>query len=321
MHLAHAFRRIHNNDLELIQQNIPVEVEKRSVKPISFHWNGRMYEILSCLGPFQGELSDHELSFLITTATNEVFLLRETPSQHLKDRKIRHSQWILAFRVLGDEELTSGDGHDPGVLGNAQLKRVSDYHGHVCPDLVVGCKAVNVGLSALRQHENTQDELSIIAQNDTSAVDAIQCLTGCTLGNQRLIIHDHGKHNYTFISRQTHRAAEVRLRNIQYPEHESFCALEKSLENQRGTVHQIARLRVMLDDWIKWLLSLEDEAVFQYRISCRIPPGTESSSRYTSCPVCGDPVLESKTVHHHGQNLCLPCAHWSHYTPREVTWQ
>jgi len=320
MHLDHAFRRILNNNVELIQRCVQVEVETGSGQPTSFHWNGRSNEIVSSLGPFQGDLSDNDTSFLVTTATNEVFLLYATPSQNAGYRESQHSQWILALRILRDNELMGMDREPPGILGNEQLKRVSDYHGHICPDLVVGCKAVNVGLNSFRQHEKPENGLSIIVQNATSAVDAIQCLTGCTLGNQRLIIQDYGKHNYTFISHTTNRATEVRLRNISYPDQENFHELEKTLKTQKGTVHQIAKLRIMLDDWIKWLLSLADETVFHSSESCRLPPSPETFCHYSTCPLCGEPVLDSRTVDFQDQSVCLPCAHWNHQIQKNVTW-
>jgi formylmethanofuran dehydrogenase subunit E len=40
---------------------------------------------------------------------------------------------------------------------------------------------------------------AIIAENSTSALDAIQIMLGATLGNQRLKVMDLGKHNYTVI--------------------------------------------------------------------------------------------------------------------------
>ena len=44
-------------------------------------------------------------------------------------------------------------------------------------------------------------KISIIAENSTSALDAIQIILGLTIGNQRLQIMDFGKHNYTIIGK------------------------------------------------------------------------------------------------------------------------
>lgn len=318
MHLGRVFRRILNNDLEVIQRGIEVEVEMGSEKPASFHWN-RDHEIVSALGPFQGDLSDHDASYLVTTAGNEVFLLYATPSRDGNNEEARHTQWIVESRVLRDDELMGWDGEDPGLLGNEHLKRVSDYHGHICPDLVIGCKAVNLGLNLLGKHDDLQKGLSVVAQNTTSAVDAIQCLTGCTLGNQRLVVRDHGKHTYTFISHQNSRAVEMRLKDISYPDQEIFLALEQTLQKQRGTLYQIARMQVMLDEWIEWLLSMEEEDIFRAREACQIPPHPESFSKYVSCPLCHDPVLASRTVELHGHSVCLSCAQWND-TPQDVIW-
>ncbi|PIU23820.1 MAG: formylmethanofuran dehydrogenase, partial [Chloroflexi bacterium CG08_land_8_20_14_0_20_45_12] len=76
------------------------------------------------------------------------------------------------------------------MLVNMQLKRVIDFHGHLCPDLVIGCKAYELAMKTLCHRENLDGGLIVIAENTTNAIDAIQCLSGCTLGNQRLKIHD-----------------------------------------------------------------------------------------------------------------------------------
>ena len=42
-----------------------------------------------------------------------------------------------------------------------------------------------------------------IVENDSCSVDAIQVVTGCTMGKGNLIFKDYGKHVYTFINRDS----------------------------------------------------------------------------------------------------------------------
>jgi len=162
--------------------------------------------------------------------------------------------------------------------------------------------------------------LSIMVQNTTSAVDAVQCLTGCTLGNQRLVVQDFGKHNYTFISHHSNRAAELKMKDICYPDQESFHALEKTLAKQKGTVQQVARLQAMLDEWVKWLLAMEDCDVFEVRETSHLPPQAEMSSKYLVCGLCQDPVLVSRAVKLHGHFVCFPCAQWAQESHSDIVW-
>ena len=89
------------------------------------------------------------------------------------------------------------------MLLNMTLKRVVDFHGHLCPDLVIGRKFCQYVQKLISENESLGGGLSIIAENCTSALDSIQILLGASVGNQRLQILDFGKHNYTWLTRST----------------------------------------------------------------------------------------------------------------------
>ena len=160
--------------------------------------------------------------------------------------------------------------------------------------------------------------LSVEVQNATSAVDAVQCLTGCTLGNQRLVVQDFGKH--IFIAQYTKGAAELKMKDICNSDQESFHALEKTLAKRKGTVQQVARLQAMLNEWVKWLLAMEDSDVFEVKETFHLPPQVETSSNYLICSLCQDPVLFSRAIKLHSHAVCFPCTQWAKDTPEHVVW-
>ena len=65
-------------------------------------------------------------------------------------------------------------------------ERCVAFHGHSCPGLAIGFRAALEGMSALGLPlQPVQDEdLVCVSENDACGVDAVQVLTGCTLGKR-----------------------------------------------------------------------------------------------------------------------------------------
>ncbi len=88
------------------------------------------------------------------------------------------------------------------------------FHGHSCPGLALGFRAAKHALSALHAERSEDEDLVAIVENDACGVDAVQAITGCSVGKGNLILRDLGKHAYTFINRKTGSA----IRLVQRPE-------------------------------------------------------------------------------------------------------
>ncbi len=88
------------------------------------------------------------------------------------------------------------------------VQKVTDFHGHLCPGVAMGIRAAAVALDRVGAHSQHQ-EVVAIAETDVCAVDAIQVMTGCTLGKGNLVHHDHGKDVYTFVRRSDGRAIRL----------------------------------------------------------------------------------------------------------------
>src|SRR4030066_2571374 len=82
------------------------------------------------------------------------------------------------------------------------LEEIVEFHGHICPGLVLGYRVSMLALKELGERA-IDEELVAIVENNSCAVDAVQVLTGCTFGKGNLIFKDYGKQVYTFITRQS----------------------------------------------------------------------------------------------------------------------
>lgn len=83
------------------------------------------------------------------------------------------------------------------------------FHGHVCKGLTTGYLAAIYASQLLELEYSTDEQVVCISENDACGVDAIQVLTGCTVGKGNLLFHMTGKSAYSFYSRAN--GSSVRL--------------------------------------------------------------------------------------------------------------
>lgn len=148
------------------------------------------------------------------------------------------------------------------MLLNMTLKRVVNFHGHLCPELVLGCKFCEYVQKLLSSGEELNIGMSIIAENCTSALDAIQILLGATVGNKRLQIIDFGKHNYTIFFRNAKNAVKLSLRRQLYGDEDEYNALEQKIMNNPVMLEEVVQFQKLLDNRVKHLINLSSEQIF-----------------------------------------------------------
>ncbi len=96
------------------------------------------------------------------------------------------------------------------------IRKVKEFHGHLCPGLVIGVHASEIMLREIGPHA-ADEEVVAIVETDICAVDAIQVLSGCTFGKGNLIHRDYGKNVFTFFRRSDGRALRIIMRPDGWP--------------------------------------------------------------------------------------------------------
>lgn len=301
-------RSIDRKEVEFIQRSVKVDYDNRLQSPLSFFYQKKEHKVTRLLGAFKGDLSPRDIAYLVKTRDGDVYLLYLHFHDPSPQSFLCPCHWILDFRVLRDEELMFFFGEGRKMMVNMQLKRVVDFHGHLCPDLVIGCKAYELAMKTLSRKENLDGGLIVIAENTTSALDAIQCLSGCTLGNQRLKVHDFGKHKYTFLISRTGVGIKLSLREQRFKDEPRYHELEEKAKKGEATVEDIARFQSLLDERVKALLSLTYDELFESVKTTRKPPRTKAFTNLARCHRCGDLVLESRLMNIDGFSICRQCS-------------
>lgn len=183
------------------------------------------------------------------------------------------------------------------------------FHGHICPGLAIGFKAAQVGLKALGVERAEDEELVAIVENDACGVDAIQVLTGCTLGKGNLIYRDYGKQVYTFANRRTNEAVRVAVTpGLLDARDEEYRQLREKVFGGTATEAEREKFGVKHREAAQWLLELPDEQFCQWKKIEFELPGKARIFPSIICEECGEAVMEPRARIRQGKKVCLECA-------------
>ncbi len=206
MHSLRLFQAIREGSLDFVLEPILVEYDNSIGAPFGFCHNNKNHEIAQVMYSLSWGKC---MGFLARTVAQEYcFIYLEMFGS--QEEFLRRSRWVLWFWIRPDK--THKQWEEGSVLVNMELKRIADFHGHLCPELAIGYRAAKLALSYLAVPDAPASDLKVVAENSTSALDAIQFLTGCTTGNGRLVHKDYGKHVYFFTLSRKLRSLRLSLR-------------------------------------------------------------------------------------------------------------
>lgn len=174
----------------------------------------------------------------------------------------------------------------------AGLAKAIEFHGHLCPGLIMGYVASKLGLERIGAKRSEDEELIAIVENDSCAVDAVQVLTGCTTGKGNLFLRAYGKMVFTFAVRPSGRAVRVSLKHKTEPNIEQ--APDRSQERR--------------DLEIQYMLQKPADELFSIREETIALPETARIHESAICELCGEMVMETRTRTVDGSLVCIPCA-------------
>lgn len=181
------------------------------------------------------------------------------------------------------------------------LAEAAAFHGHVCPGQVLGVRMVLAGCRELGfdRPRSAGKRLVVFVEIDRCATDAIQALTGVSLGKRTLKHVDYGKMAATFADAVTGAAVRVSARDDARARAQDWAPGEA--DPRRA---QVAAYGVMAEPL---LLRLEP---------VRVRPGWLDRRRArVACAACGEGVNYEREVRTAGSLLCRACAGDRYYAP------
>jgi len=178
-------------------------------------------------------------------------------------------------------------------------------HGHICAGQVIGVRMSMLGLDLIGIDDpkgKDRKKLYVLVEIDRCATDAIQSVTGCSLGKRSMRWMDFGIMAATFVNLETGKAVRITAREESRELSEKYCP---EIENKYQ--RQLAAYKVMP----------QDELFAIQEVRANIPecdmPGRPM--RRVQCEECGDWVQDCRDVQQNGKTLCRACAGQRYWTP------
>ncbi|MCK5516646.1 MAG: formylmethanofuran dehydrogenase [Desulfobulbaceae bacterium] len=178
-------------------------------------------------------------------------------------------------------------------------------HGHICAGQVIGVRMSMLGLERINitdPKRADRKKLYVLVEIDRCATDAIQSVTGCSLGKRSMRWMDFGIMAATFVNLETGKAVRI-------------TALEESRELSKKYYPALAnKYQQQLE---AYKIMPEDELFSFQKVKVNIPdcdmPGRPM--RRVQCDECGDHVQDCREVEQDGKTLCRACAGQCYYQP------
>lgn len=277
-------RAIERGEIERLDCAVEVEFDNRQHLPLGFKHRGQHYEVLEVLSVRRHLPQEYHYLVRAGRGAYNLVLLRQDPFPGISP-----STWRLDYRVKDEHESAPADADagshahiqmgpmGPGwALLTGELLAVATFHGHLCPELALGYRAVCVARARLGFRRDGNADQSVTMYASTSAADAVQYLTGCTVGNGRLSVQETGDMVFVFTNPSGQLLLKV-LPGILEKTPEAASAEEK-IAGGRASAHEVAQYQAAVDRLVQRILESSDDALFA-QVLVRTAPRRKASRK------------------------------------------
>ena len=198
--------------------------------------------------------------------------------------------------------MTAGD-----VFASEAFQKCADFHGHICPGLVIGFQASKCALEWLQANRAEDEEIIAIVETDACCADAIQVLTGCTFGKGNFFYKDYGKNVFTFASRESGKGVRIAMKPDALDLDKRHQELMDKL--RAGTASEAERrefekchLQRSND-----IMNLDPHKLFNVRSVKVSMPSMARVEPSKPCSRCSEPTMGTKLKQIDGDLICGGC--------------
>jgi len=170
-------------------------------------------------------------------------------------------------------------------------------HGHVCPGQVIGVRMSMLGLELIGIDDpkgKDRKKLYVLVEIDRCATDAIQSVTGCSLGKRSMRWKDFGIMAATYVNLETGKAVRITALESSRELADTYCP-----EIEDKYQRQLAAYKVMPQDLLFGIQEVKVDLP-----ECELPG---RPLRKVQCVECGDWVQDCRDVERDGGILCRAC--------------
>lgn len=193
-------------------------------------------------------------------------------------------------------------------LFEALLQESVKVHGHLCAGQVLGVRMAMRGIKEIGIEEprgKDRKNIMVFIEIDRCATDAVQSVTGCSLGHRTMKFMDYGKMCATFLNLKTNKAMRIIAREDSKQKAKNYFP---DIEDKYKA--QLEAYKIMSDEE---LFDLQEVAV--NTVKPEDMPGRPLNR--VQCQACGEYVQDVREVYKDGKVLCRPCASGGYYTIKD----
>lgn len=175
------------------------------------------------------------------------------------------------------------------------------FHGHLCPGQVLGVRLTLLGCRAvgLDRPRSAGKSLVVFVEIDRCATDAIQALTGVSVGKRTLRHVDYGKMAATFVNTGTGATVRVVARDDARARAAEWTPGEPDPRKAQTVAYRI----------------MPEAELFRVE-AVRVLPGWLDRRRVRiHCDACGEGVNYQREIQVDGRTLCRGCGGERYYAP------
>ncbi len=191
-------------------------------------------------------------------------------------------------------------------ISEDELKAVIDFHGHWCPGLATGIRVAEVALEEVGRAGD--EDIVAVAESDSCAVDAVQFLTGCTVGKGNLILKNIGKVAFSFYRRSDGKAIRVTGKsNPARGTNDEYRNLQEKKNLGKITPDETDRLQELRLEHCTRILESDIDDLFVIKEPLEPAPPFAPMKKSLVCGECGEMVMETRVRLSDGRTLCTHC--------------
>ena len=158
-----------------------------------------------------------------------------------------------------------------------------EFHGHACPGLAIGVRACEAAMAHLGLTFAKDEEVVCVTENDACGVDAVQVLTGCSMGKGNLIHKSTGKMAFSFFCRTNKKGVRLVFKKPFAGEGMDRAAMQRHI------------------------LTAPIEELFEIKEPSYAPPERARLFAGVVCEQCGESCAEHAARLQGGKKVCLDC--------------
>lgn len=189
-----------------------------------------------------------------------------------------------------------------------------EFHGHSCVGLALGYRAGLAALKHLNSLRSPDEELIAIVETDNCALDALQVLTGCSMGKGNIFFRDYGKNVFTIGRRDTGEAVRISVTKLDRILDDKFQELRNRVMSGTANDEERKLFQELMAEETQRILSAPEDVLFKIEgVDLDFPVKARLFSSLT-CSICGEQVMEPRARLRDGKPVCIPCS--DHYSSR-----